>query len=122
MRLLHLPATAAGLLGAAILPACGGSTSDPAASDVTVSSCAADPAGGKPKAVGKIVNGSSKPSAYTFRVKFKDAAGNQVSEGTSAVGRVEAGGTANWDLTGGVSANGPLTCEVGNVTRNAVGG
>lgn len=118
MRLLPLTLTAA--LGL-VLAACGNGSSKPPEGDVTTTSCAADPAGGQPRAEGQIVNNTSKPSAYTFRVRFLDGAGNEVSQGTSGVARVEPGGTARWELQGGLSAKGALTCEIGNVTRTAVG-
>ena len=119
MRLLPLTFTAA--LGLAALTGCEDGSSEAPKGDITTTTCAADPAGGKPKAEGQIVNKSSKPSAYTFRVRFLDAAGNEVSQGSAAVGRVEPNGNARWELQGGLSAKGALTCEVSNVTRTAVG-
>jgi hypothetical protein len=119
MRLLNLTLTAA--LGVTVLAGCGEGSSKAPEGDVSVSTCATDPAGGKPKAEGSIVNNTSKPSGYTFRVAFLDSAGNEVSQGSAGVGRVEAGGTATWRLDGGVSAQGALRCELRNVTRTAVG-
>lgn len=119
MRLLNLAVPA--VMGVTILSGCGnGSTKSPEG-DVAVTVCAADPGGGKPKAAGNIVNHTSKPSGYTFRVKFLDASGNEVSQVTNAVARVETNGTATWTATGGISAKGPLTCKLDNVTRTAVG-
>ena len=121
LRNVKLKVTVAATLGAALLAGCGGGGDTSAASDITVTTCAADPAGGKPKAEGSIVNHSSKPSAYTFRVRFLDASGNEVSQGTSAVGRVEPNATFTWKVEGGVSAKGALSCKIANQTRNAVG-
>jgi len=118
MRLLNLTLTA--VLGVSMLSGCSDSEKDPAG-DIRVTGCAADPTGGKPKAEGTIVNNTSKPSAYTLRVKFLDPAGNQVSEATTGVGKVDPGASAIWRLEGGVSARGPLTCQVVNPTRTAVG-
>ena len=119
MRLLPLTLTAA--LGASILTGCGAGSSDPEADDVSVTTCAADPAGGKPKAEGSIANSTTKPSGYTLRVRFLDPAGNEVSQGNTGVARVEAGATATWRLEGSLSAKGTLTCQVDQVTRTAVG-
>lgn len=120
MRLLSL--TFATALGVSILPGCSDDgTAGPEDGDVTVTACAGDPAGGRPRAEGAIANRSSQPSAYTFRVRFLDPAGNEVSQATNAVARVEPGGTATWRLEGGESASGALRCEVDNVTRTAVG-
>jgi len=44
-----------------------------------------------------------------------------VSQGTSAVGRVEPGTTFTWKVEGGQSAKGALNCKVANQTRTAVG-
>jgi len=119
MRLSKLPVAAA--IGAAVLAGCNsGSTKSPNA-DITVTSCAADPAGGKPRASGTIVNHSSKPSGYTFRVRFVDAAGNVVTDAPNGVGRVEPNATANWTALGNGSAKGPLTCKLTDQTRAAVG-
>ena len=119
MRLLPLILTAA--LGLTALTGCEDGSSKPPEGDITTTSCAADPAGGKPKAEGQIINNTSKPSAYTFRVRFLDAAGNEVSQGSAAVARVEPSGNARWELQGGLSAKGALTCQISNVTRTAVG-
>ena len=119
MRLLNLTLTAA--LAVPVLAGCGEGSSKAPEGDVSVSTCVADPGGGKPKAEGNIVNNTSKPSGYTFRVAFLDPAGNEVSQGSAGVGRVEPGGTATWRLEGGVSAKGALRCELRNVTRTAVG-
>jgi len=118
MRLLQL--TAGAVLGISLLSGCSDDNAEEAA-EVKVSACVADPAGGRPRAEGTIVNSSSQPSAYTFRVRFLDPAGNEVSQASNAVARVEPGETATWRLEGGVSARGTLRCEVDNVTRNAVG-
>lgn len=120
MRLLNLTLVAG--LGASVLTGCGEGSSKAPEGDVSVTICAADPAGGKPKAEGRIVNNTTKPSGYTLRVRFLDAAGNEVSQGSTGVARVEAGGNATWRLEGTLSAKGQLTCKVDNVTRTAVGG
>ena len=89
-----------------------------AAKDVRVTACKADPEGGHPTAEGRIRNQSSKASAYTIHVKFKDSSGNAVGDGFSAVAKVGAGKTARWDAVGTFNAKGPLTCSLERVTRN----
>jgi len=89
---------------------------------VTVAACNADPGGGDPTASGQIVNDSSKTSNYVIRLRFNDAQGNGVSEGVVAVDDVEAGATARWELTGTRSAEGPLTCEITDVSRTHLPG
>jgi hypothetical protein len=96
------------------------SKDDGAAKDVKVTRCEADPSGGRPTASGSISNGSSKDSAYAFRVRFTDASGNRVSEGAVTVAKVHAGGDATWRATGVARAKGPLTCDLAGVTRTAV--
>lgn len=110
------------VLSALILPACGNGSTKAPEGDIKVSACTPDPAGGKPRAEGTIVNNTTKPSGYTFRVRFLDPAGNEVSQASNAVARVEAGATATWRIEGGASAKGTLTCEISNATRTAVGG
>ena len=97
-------------------------TSDDAKDDVAVQRCEPDPGGGDPTASGQIVNDSSKTSNYVIRLRFDDAQGNGVSEGVTAVDDVEAGATAQWELTGTRSAEGPLTCEVTDVSRTHLPG
>jgi hypothetical protein len=97
-------------------------TSDDAKDDVTVATCDADPDGGDPTASGQIVNDSSKTSNYVIRLRFNDAEGNGVSEGVVAVDDVEAGDTARWELTGTRSAEGPVTCELTDVSRTHLPG
>jgi hypothetical protein len=106
-----------GLVGLAALSGCAAS-SKTAAKDVTVTACKPSPGGGHPTATGRIVNHSSKASVYTVHVKFKDAAGNSVGDGLTAVARVEAGATATWHATGTLSAKGPVKCTLSQVTRN----
>lgn len=91
-----------------------------AAGDVAVSVCATDPAGGSPASEGQITNHSSEDSSYAFSVSFIDIAGNKVSEGAVAVGRVPAGGQATWRTQGLTGAKGPLTCRLSSVIRTAV--
>ena len=111
--------TAIAVLGGLAVLGCSDGSSDPETDDVKVTACNAVP-NDKPVAQGTIVNSTSKASGYTFRVRFLDPARNEVSQGTTGVARVDAGGTASWTLRGATSANGPLTCEVTNVTRTAV--
>ena len=115
--------TAATVIGGLALMGCSDSegSADNSDDDVSVKSCTAVP-GEKPVAEGAIANATTKPSGYTFRVRFLDPAGNEVTQATNAVKRVEAGGSATWKALGASSANGPLTCKVENVTRTAVGG
>ena len=97
-------------------------TTDDAKKDVSVKVCKADAGGGKPTASGEILNHSSKTSNYTIRLKFKDKQGNAVSEGLAPVKDVEPDKTATWELTGGESAKGPLTCEITGVGRTHLPG
>ncbi len=105
--------------GLALLGCSGEGSSDSADDDVAVSTCTAVP-NGKPVAEGTIANRTTKPSGYTFRVRFLDPAGNEVSQATNGVARVDPGGTARWRAEGTTSANGALNCEVANVTRTAL--
>ena len=66
--------------------------------DVKITSCKADAGGGKPTATGTIVNHSSKTSAYTVHVKFKDSSGNSVGDGVSLVASVDPNTSANLTL------------------------
>jgi hypothetical protein len=100
--------------------ACSSKDDDDAAKDVKVAKCEADAGGGRPTASGSIANGSSKDSAYAFRVRFTDSSGNRVSEGAVTVAKVDAGGDATWRATGVARAKGPLTCDVTGVSRTAV--
>lgn len=112
--------TAAAALGGVGLLGCGGESSNSESDDVVVTACNAAAAGGKPSASGTISNTTSKASGYSFRVQFLDPSGNEVSQGADGVVKVDAGGTATWDLEGITSANGPVTCKVTNITRTAV--
>jgi hypothetical protein len=100
----------------AVLAGCSASGSA-AAKDVTISACTAGPAGGHPRADGRILNHSSKPSLYTIHVKFTDAAGNGVGDGLAAVAKVDPGTTANWQATDTLNAKGPVKCSLSSVTR-----
>ncbi len=112
----RLVVTGIAVVAAALAGACS-SAGSKAAQDVTVTTCTADPAGGKPKVSGQIHNNSSKASTYIIHVRFVDPSGNQVGDGVATVGRVETGGTATWTATGTQSAHGPLTCPLSGVTR-----
>jgi hypothetical protein len=94
------------------------SSSKSARKDVKITSCKAGPNNGKPTAAGTIVNHSSKTSAYTIHVKFKDASGNGVGDGLSVVASVDPNTTAKWDTKGTLNAKGAVTCELDSVTRN----
>ena len=94
------------------------SSSKSARKDVKITACRADAGGGKPTASGTIVNHSSKTSAYTVHVKFKDPSGNEVGDGVSVVASVDPDTTAKWDTKGSVNAKGPVTCTLDSVTRN----
>ena len=94
------------------------SSSKSARKDVKITSCKADSGGGKPTAAGTIVNHSSKTSAYTVHVKFKDSSGNSVGDGVSVVASVDPNTTAKWDTKSDLDAKGTVTCELDSVTRN----
>ncbi|MEO5680173.1 MAG: FxLYD domain-containing protein [Acidimicrobiales bacterium] len=111
-RIVSITAAAAiGLVG------CSGSSSNPAADDVKVASCTADATGSKPKAQGTITNATKKASTYSFRIRFFDGSGNEVTQAAAAVGKVEAGAMATWNAEGPASVKGPVTCKVANVSR-----
>src|ERR1700737_2227279 len=99
--LIVLAGASACLIAAFAGCAASGST---AARDVTITACTPSATGGHPTAAGRIVNHSSKSSAYTIHVKFTDSAGNGVGDGLAAVAQVDAGSTANWHADGSVSA------------------
>ena len=88
-----------------------------AVKDVTITACTPGLSGGHPTATGRIVNHSSKSSAYAIHVKFTDAAGNGVGDGVAAVAKVDAGSTANWHANGSLNSKGPLKCALASVTR-----
>lgn len=110
----------AAVVVAAIIVFAGNNGSTAAKKDVTVQACSTDPAGGRPKAAGQIVNHTSKASNYVIRLKFTDAQGNELSEGASAVKDVASGATAQWDLTGARDAKGPVRCVVTGVSRTRI--
>jgi len=112
-----IQSAATSILAVSALIGCAASSST-AAKDVTITACAASPSGGHPTASGQILNHSSKASAYTIHVKFKDSAGNGVGDGLAGVAKVGAGSTASWHAEGTLSAKGPLTCSLSSVTRN----
>ena len=120
-RLLGIGARAC-IVGVCLTAAAAGCSSDSksAKKDVTVTACTASPTGGHPKAVGRIVNHSSKSSLYTVHVKFKDSSGNSVGDGVAAVAKVDPNATAKWDATGTLDAKGPVTCNIASVSRTAV--
>jgi hypothetical protein len=101
-----------------VLTFAGCSSSKSAKKDVKITACTASPGGGKPTAHGTIVNHSSKTSAYTVHVKFKDSSGNSVGDGVSVVASVGPNATAKWDTKSDLNAKGPVTCELDSVTRN----
>ena len=104
--------------GVLALTFAGCSSSKSAKKDVKITACTAGPGGGKPTARGTIVNHSSKTSAYTIHVKFKDSSGNSVGDGVSVVARVDPNTSAKWDAKSDLNAKGPVTCELNSVTRN----
>jgi ABC-type glycerol-3-phosphate transport system substrate-binding protein len=112
------------LFGAAVcllaaLAGCSTSTKT-AKKDVTITACTASPTGDHPSAAGTIVNHSSKASAYTIHVKFKDDSGNDVGDGVSGVAKVDPNATAKWSATSTVNHKGAVKCSLSTVTRNAV--
>jgi hypothetical protein len=104
--------------GACTLAGAGCTESKSARKDVTITSCKADPGGGRPSATGTIVNHSSKTSRYAVHVKFYDTSGNAVGDGLSTVASVDPDETAKWDTKGSLNAKGPVTCKLDDVTRN----
>ena len=96
--------------------------SSDAKDDVTVQACEPADGGGQPTASGQVDNSTSKDSNYTIRVKFLDPDGNTLSQGQTAVNDVGANSTAQWELTGVQSADGPVQCEVTGVSRTHLPG
>jgi hypothetical protein len=103
----------------ATFSACGASNTT---GDATVNSCVPGTDTEKPHAIGSVRNTSSRTSSFFIRIEFHDSAGNRVSEGVDTINDVEAGTTAQFDITGLADAKGPLTCEVGTVRRTAAPG
>ena len=112
-----LRCTAPAVLTIVALAGCSSSKSAAAKKDVTITACTADAGGGHPTVTGKIVNHSSKASAYAIHVKFKDSSGNDAGDGVSAVASVQPNATATWHATGTVNAKGPVTCTLSSVAR-----
>jgi hypothetical protein len=106
------------VLGLAVLGLAGCSGSNDHKADVAISACTPAADGGKPVAEGQVTNPTSKTSQYSIRVNFYDASGNKVTEGIDAITGVEAGSSSPWRVTGLQSANGPIDCRLGTVTRN----
>jgi hypothetical protein len=115
MKSILLTGAAVCAIGA--LTGCAAS-SKTAAKDVSITACTASPTGGHPTANGQVDNHSSKASAYTIHVKFKDSSGNSEGDGLGVIAKVGAGSTATWHADGSLSAKGPLTCSLSSVTRN----
>ena len=90
--------------------------------DATISTCNADPGGGRPHAEGQVTNTSSKGSAFVIRLGFYDSSGNRVSEGADTVSGVGPGNNAPWHITGAADAKGPLTCKLLTVRRTVAPG
>lgn len=99
-----------------------GRNTDDAKSDVSVTGCQTPAGGGKPKASGRITNHSSKTSNYVVKIKFKDAAGNAVSEGAAPVQSLDANKAATWELTGDRDVKGSVTCDLTGVSRTHLPG
>jgi hypothetical protein len=116
MKMLLLVGTSACLLAA--LTGC--SSSKSAKKDVTITACKPSPTGDHPSAAGTIVNHSSKSSAYTIHVKFKDPSGNSAGDGVSGVAKVDPNQSAKWTATSSLNHKGAVTCSLDSVTRNAV--
>jgi len=95
--------------------------SSDAKDDVSIKTCQAA-SGSKPTASGQIDNTTSKDSNYTVRVKFIDSDGNTVSQGEAVVKDVGSKTTAKWQLTGVQSADGPVHCKLGGVSRTHLPG
>ena len=97
-----------------------GTSSHPAANDVSVSSCAVDSVG-IPNAKGTIVNHSSGTSNYTFTISFLNSAGTVVAQGAGAESNIAPGQTVDFTAVGDNQASGALTCKVVDVSRFASG-
>lgn len=96
-----------------------GTSSHPAAADVTVTSCSVEPTLNIPQAKGTIVNHSSGTSNYTFTVSFLNSAGTVVAQGVGAENNIAAHQTAAFTSVGDNQATGPVTCKLADVNRYA---
>ena len=103
---------------AAILGLVGCSAGSDHKADATITACTPAPDGGKPVADGQVTNPTTKVSNYSIQVSFYDSSGNKVTQGIDAVTDVEPGSSSPWHVTGLQSANGPIDCRLGTVTRN----
>ena len=104
---------------AATFSACAGGSPT---TDATINTCVPGTDTEKPHAIGSVRNTSSKTSNFFIRIEFHDSAGNRVSEGVDTIANVEAGTTADFNITGLAHAKGSLTCEVGTLRRTAAPG
>lgn len=101
-----------------VLLGCGNGVSDSPYDDFKITVCDT-----RIRAGGTIDNATKKASAYTFRVRFLDISGDEVSQVKNGVGRVEPGSTVNWYAGAGDGDNttmGPVTCNLDSVIRTAL--
>ena len=82
----------------------------PSKYQVSVANCGVDTTLNVPTSSGTLVNTSSSKKSFTVTIRFVNAAGTQISDGTDFVNDVAPGFKANWTAT---VANGgrPARCE-----------
>jgi hypothetical protein len=99
-----------------------GTPAHPATADISISACFASQSG-IPTAQGTIVNHSSEPSDYEFRLDFIDPTGRKITDdGGNTVRDLQPGGTESFSTEGLSRApSGPITCKVGSIHRYRAG-
>jgi hypothetical protein len=87
---------------------------NPSQYQVTVTRCSLDTTLNFPTASGTLVNTSSSRKSFTVSIRFLNAAGTQISDGTDFINDVAPGLKANWTATG-TSGGRPAKCEVSSL-------
>lgn len=89
-------------------------------SDVSITSCHADPATGFLDAKVTVTNNSSKASNYSITIAFDSANGaKQLDTGLVAVDNLAAGQSSDQDAISVTTATPGYTCKVADATRYA---
>ncbi len=90
------------------------------AEDVAITACAADPTTGFADAKVTVTNHSSKTSNYAITIAFESQDGTtQIGTGLVAVSNLASGQQSPQDASSLVTATGPFTCKVADITRYA---
>lgn len=98
-----------------------GTSTHPAAADVTIASCTIDSVTQSPTADVQVLNHSSQPSNYIVQVIFQSDDGTQqYGTGTALVNQLAAGQSTSDTAVSFYSGTvGTLSCKLGDVTRMA---